>query len=123
VEWFFFPIPGILLCVVGLGVLAQHHARQSFTHEAQESKRDVHTLNTTGVFQYLRHPGYFGWFWYTVGTQVLLANPFCLPAFAVVSFMFFRDRIEYEERKLIQFFGQEYEDFRKKTPVLIPGIN
>lgn len=31
-----------------------------------------------------RHPGYLGWMLWAIGTQVLLINPFCTLAFAVV---------------------------------------
>lgn len=41
-----------------------------------------------------RHPSYAGWFWWSVGTQVLLGNPVCTIAYAAVSFLFFRNRIE-----------------------------
>ena len=58
-----------------------------------------------------------------MGTQVILANPICLPLFAFVSFRFFKDRIEYEEEKLVEFFGNEYQSYRARTPVYIPGIN
>lgn len=42
---------------------------------------------------YLRHPSYFGWFWWVVGTQVLLWNPLCLVGYAYVSWKFFDQRI------------------------------
>ncbi len=34
--------------------------------------------------RYIRHPGYLGWLVWAVGTQILLANPICTIAFAVV---------------------------------------
>jgi protein-S-isoprenylcysteine O-methyltransferase len=51
-NWFFY-IPGILVTLVGtvFRVLAQHHAKQSFTHEVQTTKRDVHVLITHGVYK------------------------------------------------------------------------
>ena len=32
----------------------------------------------------MRHPGYFGWIVWAVGTQVLLLNPICSILFAIV---------------------------------------
>lgn len=43
--------------------------------------------------RYLRHPSYFGWFWWCVGTQCLLCNPLCILAYAVAAWDFFRKRI------------------------------
>jgi protein-S-isoprenylcysteine O-methyltransferase len=63
-----------------------------------------------------------GWFWYTVGTQIILGNPICTIGFAFASYKFFAERIEDEEEKLIEFFGQKYEQYRKRTIVGIPAI-
>jgi hypothetical protein len=45
------------------------------------------------VLRYLRHPSYFGWFWWVVGTQALLTNPLCLVGYTIVSWKFFDARI------------------------------
>lgn len=39
-------------------------------------------LVTRGVYRLCRHPGYLGWYAWAVGTQLLLCNPICTPAFA-----------------------------------------
>ena len=54
--------------------------------------------------------------------QVLLANPVCVCAYAVASFLFFRHRIPYEEHFLVRFFGEEYLRYRERTWIGIPGI-
>jgi protein-S-isoprenylcysteine O-methyltransferase len=86
-----------------------------------------------------------GWFWWSVGSQLLLANPICTAGFFYVSWRFFSRRIpyvllslilagfflllahgvfvpRYEEAKLLDFFPGEYEAYRKKTPTGIPFI-
>lgn len=35
---------------------------------------------------------------------------------------FFKERIGYEERLLLRFFGQQYVDYARKTPTWLPGI-
>lgn len=50
------------------------------------------------------------------GTQVTLANPFCLLAYIWASWKFFDDRIHDEEITLIYFFGDEYVAYQKKVP-------
>lgn len=115
---------GFVVTLTGLilRILAQQHAKHNFTHEVAHQKRDAHVLVSDGIYKYCRHPGYFGWFWYTVGSQIVLANPVCLAGFAYVSYLFFADRIRREERKLVQFFGDSYVEYRSKTPTYIPGI-
>lgn len=44
---------------------------------------------------YFRHPSYFGFFIWSIGTQVLLINPVCTVGYTVVTWRFFRDRIPY----------------------------
>ncbi|ETE57662.1 Protein-S-isoprenylcysteine O-methyltransferase, partial [Ophiophagus hannah] len=53
---------------------------------------------------------------------VLLCNPVCLIGYTLVSWRFFRDRVEEEERALIHFFGEEYLAYKKKVPSGLPFI-
>lgn len=89
-----------------------------------EKKSPKHTLVTEGVYRFIRHPGYAGWFYWSIGTQLVLGNPVCVVAFAVSTWMFFRDRIAYEEDLLSSegFFGQKYVDYKRATPTFIPFI-
>ena len=64
-----------------------------------------------------------GWFWWSLGTQVLLANPICLALYAVLSWRFFRDRIPFEEAALATFYPREYASYRARTFVGIPFIS
>merc|ERR1712196_56835 len=87
-----------------------------FTHAIEMEKRDEHKLATTGVYAFCRHPGYLGWYLWAVGTQVMLCNPVSIVLFYYVSYKFFADRIPFEERLLIKFFGDQYLDYKKKVP-------
>ena len=77
---------------------------------------------TTGPYAWVRHPSYFGWFYWAIGTQMLLSNFFILPLWFFAAWTFFSDRIPYEEHHLIQFFGQDYIDYAAVTPIGIPWI-
>lgn len=70
------------------------HAGSNFNHLVQKEKKAGHVLVTGGVYRYLRHPSYFGFFWWGLGTQVVLGNAVCLVGYAVVLWRFFRRRIE-----------------------------
>ena len=103
--------------------LAMWYAKSNFSHQIAHHKRQDHVLVTTGLYAYMRHPSYFGFYWWAVGTQLLLCNPICLLGFFHVLYQFFKDRIEEEEPLLIKFFGKEYIEYKKKTPTYIPLIN
>jgi protein-S-isoprenylcysteine O-methyltransferase len=102
---------------------AMIEASTSFNHYVQYKKADDHTLITSGVYQYSRHPSYFGFFYWCIGNQLLCFNPISATAFSVVLYKFFSERIQVEERYLVNFFGKEYEDYRSKVPTRLPFIN
>eukprot|EP01114_Cavostelium_apophysatum_P008087 TRINITY_DN2036_c0_g3_i1.p1 TRINITY_DN2036_c0_g3~~TRINITY_DN2036_c0_g3_i1.p1 ORF type:complete len:229 (-),score=27.15 TRINITY_DN2036_c0_g3_i1:31-717(-) len=122
-SWFMILI-GFSVAVTGQGIrtLAMYTAGSNFHHMIRQEKEKNHELITFGIYTYLRHPSYFGWFWWAIATQVLLSNPISIVLYAYASWKFFSDRIQEEESTLVQFFGQDYVNYRSKTPIGIPGI-
>jgi protein-S-isoprenylcysteine O-methyltransferase len=104
-----------VVCGQILRSLAMGTAATNFTHLVATHRRHGHELVTHGVYSIFRHPAYVGWFVWSVGTQVLLANPVCACAYTVASWRFFAARIPFEEEALIDFFGDEYATFARKT--------
>ncbi|KAI9729435.1 MAG: hypothetical protein M1834_006816 [Cirrosporium novae-zelandiae] len=118
------PALGILLIFAGqiVRTIAMMQAGESFNHTVQTSRKEGHVLVTRGIYAYFRHPSYFGYFWWALGTQIMLGNYACFVGFAVVLWRFFSGRIWSEERFLVGFFGDDYTNYRKRTPVGIPFI-
>src|SRR5271169_6024287 len=71
------------------------HAASNFNHQIQQEKQPTHVLVTSGVYALVRHPSYFGFFWWAVGLQVFLANPLSTVVFFWVLWRFFSRRIKY----------------------------
>ncbi|KAL8723301.1 MAG: hypothetical protein Q9225_000353 [Loekoesia sp. 1 TL-2023] len=115
---------GFALLVIGQGTrtLAMVHAATNFNHLIQFRKKEGHVLVTNGIYRWLRHPAYFGFFWWGLGTQIIMGNVGCLIGYAVVLWRFFKYRIEKEENLLIGFFGQDYVRYKNRTAVGIPLI-
>ncbi|KAL2881414.1 farnesyl cysteine-carboxyl methyltransferase [Colletotrichum sp. CLE4] len=115
-------LTGLLLVGIGQTVrsAAMVTAGQSFNHTVQHYRAESHTLVTGGVYAYFRHPSYFGFFWWAIGTQLVMGNVVSLVAYAVVLWYFFSKRIRHEEELLVRFFGQDYEDYRKRVGTMIP---
>ncbi|GAA6039003.1 hypothetical protein JCM8097_000150 [Rhodosporidiobolus ruineniae] len=80
------------------------------------TKRPDHQLVKTGIYSWSRHPSYAGFYWWAVGTQLVLGNPICTLIFLGVLHWFFRNRIEVEEKYLVKFFGSDYEQYRARVP-------
>ncbi|KAL1305951.1 hypothetical protein AAFC00_004090 [Neodothiora populina] len=108
---------GAAMVVVGQVVrsVAMAEAGKSFNHIPQRKKRDDHVLVTSGVYAWVRHPSYFGYYYFAVGTQVVVGNKVCALVYAGVLWVFFRNRIADEEQYLIEFFGEEYVTFKKNV--------
>ena len=96
---------GLIMTVFGQMVRSTAMARAgtNFNHTVQSRKNDGHELVTSGVYAYFRHPSYFGFFWWGIGTQMMLGNSFCFVAYAGILWYFFRERItrEYPESSFL----------------------
>ncbi|CEG42199.1 protein-s-isoprenylcysteine o-methyltransferase [Plasmopara halstedii] len=125
--WKLHPIVRPVGCVLVLfgqivRVLAMSTAASNFSHRIEYLKRKEHKLVTHGVYRFIRHPSYLGWFWWIVGSQILLANPVCIVGYSFVAWGFFHDRIPYEEHLLIGFFPDEYPAYKARTVSGIPFV-
>lgn len=115
---------GFLICVCGLlfRLVALVTAGPSYNHNVQWKKGLDHCLVTHGVYSLVRHPAYVGWFYWSLGSQILLGNFVCFIAYIVVMLQFFRIRIYYEEEALIRFFGSDYTNYQNSVGTGLPFI-
>jgi len=122
--WWGVPLLGAGMVAAGhaIRLLAFAHCGSNFSHLVEVRDREDHELVDGGVYAYLRHPAYFGWFWWSIGTQLLLCNPLCAVAYALAANRFFASRIPHEESTLLHFFGESYERYMDRTVVGIPFI-
>lgn len=72
---------GLLMVIFGdcLRKAAMLTAGSNFNHIVQNEKSDTHTLVTSGVYGWFRHPSYVGWFYWSIGTQVSYLTLSCFP--------------------------------------------
>jgi protein-S-isoprenylcysteine O-methyltransferase len=96
---------GLAMVVVGQVVrsTAMAQAGTNFNHTVQSKKNDGHELVTTGLYNYFRHPSYFGFFWWGIGTQVMLGNTVCFLGYTGVLWYFFNRRISRESLAFLRF--------------------
>jgi protein-S-isoprenylcysteine O-methyltransferase len=133
VEWLLTPelkqfgwwtVLGALMVIIGqtARTLAMATAGASFNHMVQSQREHQQTLITHGIYGWMRHPSYFGFYMWAVGTQIMVANPFSLVAFTIILHRFFSERIIFEEKTLLRFFGKEYADYKRRVGTMMPFI-
>lgn len=97
-------------------------AGESFNHYIQTTRKENHALVTTSVYRYLRHPSYVGFFYWSIGLQLLLGNRIFALISALVSWNFFKRRIAYEEESLCRLFPDEYPAYVARSFTGIPFL-
>ncbi|KAH9407595.1 hypothetical protein TYRP_012417, partial [Tyrophagus putrescentiae] len=125
---FYFPLLikigfGICLICESIRKVAMCTAGQNFTHIIADEHQPEHFLVTTGIYGIWRHPSYVGWFYWSIGTQILLLNPVSFIGYCIVSWRFFKLRIYYEEKTLTNFFGAKYIEYKRTVPTGLPFID
>jgi len=81
--------------------------------------RNDHTLVTSGPYLYVRHPFYLSFALGYLGGGVAMANWFIVLA-GVIPLGFLVARTRIEEEKLVDRFGVEYQDYRKRVGRFVP---
>ena len=76
-------------------------------------------LNTAGLYRIVRHPLYAFSLLFLWLTPVMTRNLALLYGALTVYIMI---GAAFEERKLLRIFGQEYAEYREKTPFIIPYL-
>lgn len=117
-----FSIPLLNLCIflfftiiaIWLGIAGV----KGTTLETSETHRAKKIIND-GVYSIVRHPQYLGGLFGHIGITFLLSSLYSLLCFPLmVTIVYFISKKE--EKELIKEFGDAYENYQKKVPMLIP---
>ncbi len=112
------------LVVTVIGMLFRFYAvwslGRNFTVDV--TIREGHNLHTDGVYSLLRHPSYTGMIISFIGFGISMNSWPGLLAVCVFVGASTIYRINVEEKALLEAFGKEYSDYKKRTSKLIPWL-
>ena len=120
-----------LMALLGVGVLTVLYSTFLIDHFDLFGLRQVvlyfrgrpyeyKRFSNPSLYRFVRHPLYIGWFITFWATPDMTQGHLLL---AIVTTVYILIAIQIEERDLISFFGDEYREYCKRTPMLIPRLN
>jgi protein-S-isoprenylcysteine O-methyltransferase Ste14 len=113
---------GTVVFAGALVLLWRSHVDLGLNWSPKMQITDEHTLVTTGVYKYMRHPMYTAHFLWAVAQLLLLHNWIAGPAFLVTSVPLYLFRMPIEERMMLDRFGQEYRLYLSRTGRMFPRL-
>jgi len=110
-------ITGVLLFLqvhLKLGVARQYYMYQYYPDES--------TITQDAIYNYVRHPLYAGLIYILIG-MVLASGTIQGFFMGLMILPYFPGRIIPEEKDLVRRLGQEYIEYRKRVPALLPRLS
>jgi protein-S-isoprenylcysteine O-methyltransferase Ste14 len=127
-RWSALPLPGWVRWLgAGMGIACLPLLWWVFRSIGENISETVlikkgHRLVTDGPYRWVRHPLY-GLALLELLSLSLLASNWFMMLFCLIGTLVFRLAvIPAEERKLMEAFGEGYEDYRKRTGALVPRV-
>jgi protein-S-isoprenylcysteine O-methyltransferase Ste14 len=88
---------------------------------ASVALKDDHQLIRSGPYKFVRHPIYTGILGGVLGTTIALGDVNGVTALILFSLSFWW-KSRFEETLMVQTFGDQYIEYRKQVPALVPFL-
>jgi len=121
-HWNTFFAIGMSLFVIGLVIRIYSilTLRQFFTYSV--AKVQDHEIIETGLYKFIRHPGYLGQFIIFLGISTSISNWLSVLAMMLPITLAYLYRIKVEERFMLEQLGENYLNYQNRTKRLIPLV-
>jgi protein-S-isoprenylcysteine O-methyltransferase Ste14 len=116
------PVVGLGLIILGMIIRFAAIISLGRFFTVDVTIREGHRLKTDGLYRFVRHPSYAGSILSFIGFGLSLNNWISLPVISLPVTLAIIYRIHIEEKLLLQEFGEEFREYRKKTWRLVPLI-
>jgi protein-S-isoprenylcysteine O-methyltransferase Ste14 len=121
-DWNTFFIAGMSLFVIGF-IIRIHSLltlKQYFTYSV--AKVENHKIIETGLYKFIRHPGYLGQLIIFIGISTSISNWLSILVMMIPITLGYLYRIKVEERFMLEQLGEDYLNYQERTKRLIPVI-
>lgn len=116
------PLLHLVICIPFLatgGCVAINGVKETTLRVAEIHRTEK--IVTRGVYSVIRHPQYLGGLLAHVGISFLLSALYAL--LSTLLFVLIVYLLSWkEEKELTREFGKEYEDYKKKVPIIMPKL-
>ena len=120
--WNTFFVIGMALTVLGLTVRIHSMLtlKQFFTYSI--AKVENQKVIETGLYKFIRHPGYLGQLMIFLGISISMSNWLSMLVMMIPVTAGYLFRIQVEERFMAVQLGEDYVNYQARTKKLIPTI-
>ena len=114
----------LAVCAAVASVWLMHSALRTLGKEWSLTARLVegHKLATTGPYAYVRHPIYTGMLGMLLATGLAVSQWAAILIALIVFFAGTMIRVRSEERLLREAFGEQFENYARRVPAIVPGL-
>ena len=121
-PWNIFFAIGMALTAIGLTVRVHSilTLRQFFTYSV--AKVENQKIIESGLYKFIRHPGYLGQLIIFLGISISLSNWLSILFMIIPVMVGYLYRIQVEERFMIKELGENYLNYQSRTKRIIPLI-
>lgn len=119
-SWNTFFAVGMASFVIGLliRINALLTLRQYFTYSV--AKVENHKIIETGLYKFIRHPGYLGQLLIFVGISASMSNWLSILLMMTPVTLGYLYRIKVEEKFMTDQFSEDYKNYQERTKRIIP---
>lgn len=110
---------GVALSALGLWIRVSAMRQLGARFSPLVAMQREHTLERTGWYGFVRHPGYLGSLLASWGAAVAFGSALALPLAATMT-VFQLDRMRREEAMLAAHFGDDWREYARQTGALFP---
>ena len=94
--------------------------KQFFTYSV--AKVENHKIISTGLYKFIRHPGYLGQLIIFMGISITISNWLSILLMMIPVTLGYLYRIKVEEKFMLDQLGEDYKNYQERTKKIIPMV-